>query len=367
MTRPSSCEHVVVYRDPAYFAGWPFNGGFWQFEDGELVVGFIRGKCDYQSHQCVWHNKIDNEAGEHVFLRSTDGGRTWPLASMTTAYTRPAFDQQVNAHKPAAQKTTPLNPRHEDYCLIAGFGIPEKTQAHKAFTLISQDRGRTWGHLALLPYGKNSAPLFTFVAARPTYIVRPDGMLLLFGMVDCTGFETNQTRPFVFASTDGGLSWLPLAEVTMEPAFPMGIMGFPLQCEDGTILLAVRRQYTMGGAFTQIYASTDGAHSWQLRSRVNDFGAPADLNFLPDGSIVCTYGYRVEPFGIRARISRDQGRTWGAEIILRDDGGSNDLGYPRTIVRADGSLVTTYYFNMLDDPVQYFGGVRHIAATLWRP
>jgi hypothetical protein len=78
------------------------------------------------------------------------------------------------------------------------------------------------------------------------------------------------------------------------------------------------------------------------------------------------YGYRRPPFGIRARVSADRGATWGEEIVLRDDGGSGDLGYPRTHLRDDGALVTAYYFNLAGDPIQQNGGVRHIAATIWR-
>ena len=73
-----------------------------------------------------------------------------------------------------------------------------------------------------------------------------------------------------------------------------------------------------------------------------------------------TYGYRAQPFGIRARLSWDEGQTWDQEVILRDDGGSHDLGYPRTIQRPDGTLVTVYYFN------DRLAGEGYIAATLWR-
>ena len=45
-------------------------------------------------------------------------------------------------------------------------------------------------------------------------------------------------------------------------------------------------------------------------------------------------------------------------VYLADDGS-------RTLLRPDGKLVTVYYFNSQDDPTQYYGGVRHIAATIW--
>ena len=66
-----------------------------------------------------------------------------------------------------------------------------------------------------------------------------------------------------------------------------------------------------------------------------------------------------DPLGIRARISNDQGLTWGPEIMLRADGGTWDLGYTRTVQRADGKIVTVYYFNDKPDTERY------IAATIW--
>ncbi len=64
---------------------------------------------------------------------------------------------------------------------------------------------------------------------------------------------------------------------------------------------------------------------------------------------------------MRARLSKDNGRTWGEEIVLRDDGGCWDLGYPRTVQRKDGKIVTIYYFNDDRDKERY------IAATIWDP
>jgi hypothetical protein len=52
---------------------------------------------------------------------------------------------------------------------------------------------------------------------------------------------------------------------------------------------------------------------------------------MADGRVVCVYGYRQMPSGIRFRVSEDGGSSWGRETILRDDGGSWDVGYPRVI------------------------------------
>ena len=55
------------------------------------------------------------------------------------------------------------------------------------------------------------------------------------------------------------------------------------------------------------------------------------------------YGYRGQPPGQRAIISRDDGGTWQAPIVLRDDGPDADLGYPSSVELPDGTLLTVYY------------------------
>jgi hypothetical protein len=63
-----------------------------------------------------------------------------------------------------------------------------------------------------------------------------------------------------------------------------------------------------------------------------------------------------------ARLSRDEGESWGEPIVLRDDGGGRDLGYPRSVQRPDGRVVTIYYF--WDEKT---GPERYVAATIWNP
>jgi hypothetical protein len=54
-------------------------------------------------------------------------------------------------------------------------------------------------------------------------------------------------------------------------------------------------------------------------------GNPPSLLKLRDGRLALIYGYRRPPFGIRARISKDLGKTWSDEFVLRTDGGATDL------------------------------------------
>jgi hypothetical protein len=90
-------------------------------------------------------------------------------------------------------------------------------------------------------------------------------------------------------------------------------------------------------------------------------GNPPSLLKLKDGRLALISGYRSAPYGMRARLSGDNGMSWSEEIVLRNDGGCWDLGYPRSVQRPDGKIVTVYYYN--DHPDRE----RYVASTIWDP
>ncbi len=139
------------------------------------------------------------------------------------------------------------------------------------------------------------------------------------------------------------------------------IMPSTVRLSAKTLLTALRHPQ-----WIELYRSDDDAATWRFVGKpVGDTGAhngnPPCLVKLRDGRLVITYGYRSAPYGIRARISKDEGKTWGDEIMLRADGGTWDLGYTRTVQRPDGKMVTVYYFNEAEDRERY------ISATIWNP
>jgi hypothetical protein len=113
-----------------------------------------------------------------------------------------------------------------------------------------------------------------------------------------------------------------------------------------------------------MYRSDDNGATWRYWSKpAPDTGIhngnPPSLVKLRDGRLAITYGYRSAPYGIRARLSTDEGATWSDEIVLRSGGGAWDLGYTRSLQRPDGKIVTIYYFNDHPDSERYIG------ATIW--
>lgn len=65
---------------------------------------------------------------------------------------------------------------------------------------------------------------------------------------------------------------------------------------------------------------------------------------LSDGRVYLTYAYRAQPYGIRARLSRD-GEHWGDIVTPWDGAPTWEAGYPRSVQRSDGKIVRVYYFN----------------------
>lgn len=357
-------EHVVIYYDSGQFAGWPFNHGMWAFPGDEFLVGFSRGPCNYRTRYDLRHDVVDARGGEYVMLRSTDGGRTWPVTTLSSLGSRqdierPLFDDG-NAMNSAAYDWSA-----EDFCLTAGFGIPPKRAEDVGYIQLSSDRGQSWqGPFRMPSFG------FPWVQVKPDFLVRPDGVVLLFVTVGGVGGQRGSRFVAVYASPDQGVTWNylgPIIGTSPDSHFVNRYYASPVLLPDGRMLVALRCQIDARNAWPELFASEDGGRSWRFVSRPSDWGGPTTLNLLPDGRLLVVYGYRVHPYGMRARVSEDDGRTWGPELVLRDDGGSWDLGYPCTAALQDGRVLTTYYYNRADDPIQCDGGVRHIAGTFFRP
>lgn len=175
--------------------------------------------------------------------------------------------------------------------------------------------------------------------------------------------DGREGRVFCARTVDGGTTFSFLSWIGPEPD-GYAIMPSSVCLPSGRILTAIRCREG-ASCWIDLYASDDDGETWQVVNRpVPDTGKggnPPAMIRLRDGRLCLTYGYRDPPYGMCARLSGDDGRTWGIEIVLRDGGGSHDIGYPRTVQRADSKVVTVYYWT--DEP----DGERYIAATLWQP
>jgi sialidase-1 len=108
-----------------------------------------------------------------------------------------------------------------------------------------------------------------------------------------------------------------------------------------------------------IARSTDGGKSFSSWLKMGFQGHPLHALRLSDNRVLLAYGYRHNPYGIRARLLNAECTDYATaqEIIIRDDGGNPDVGYPWSVQLDDLHILVTYYFNKEN-------GTRHIAGTI---
>jgi hypothetical protein len=62
------------------------------------------------------------------------------------------------------------------------------------------------------------------------------------------------------------------------------------------------------------------------------------------------------------RLSSDDGNTWTSPLTVVSDAMSADCGYPSSVQRPDGKIVTVYYARSVPDHQRY-----HMGVVLWSP
>jgi len=162
-------------------------------------------------------------------------------------------------------------------------------------------------------------------------------------------------HPVVLESSDGGRSWVRAGEIA-NPGNGVRVGETGLYAASDGRLIAFMRSARSGSLFTS--ESVDAGRTWSPPRRRDIFGHPFHPLPLDDGLIFLAYGHRREPFGIRARVLREEDLSPvdGGEIVLRDDGGNQDIGYPWSVRLDDRRVLTVYYFNTADDAARRIEG-----------
>lgn len=361
--------NTIVYRQPGRYAGWPANYGIWSWEN-EVVVGFVVGFHDPAGQ---FHTRDRTRPMVVLQARSVDGGLTWSVSEMAIgspggraisadehAVPELGLKAAINAGLGPLPSRCPgeIDFTHPHFALLcARTGLGRGTQA---WFYLSSDRCHTW-------QGPYQFPSFGLagIEARTDYLIDHSGNCLLFlTAAKRTGGEGSGV--FCARTRDNGQSFERAGWVTRSRGSGFKIMPSSIRLVNGELRTAVRCQ--VGPAnFIDLFGSSDNGDTWRWISRpapyTGQHGNPPSLIRLPGttGRIALVYGFRAQPFGIRARISQDGGEHWGDEIILRDDAGCHDIGYPRSVLLPGGDILSVYYFTDKPDDERY------ISATRWTP
>lgn len=337
-------KNIIIFDKPGRFAGWPANNGIWHWGD-EIVVSFTAGYYLASEH----HHSIDeSKPSETVQSRSTDGGETWTFEGSLKIVRKPKQNEIINFE----------NPNLAVRCRGNEF-------------LISYDRAKSW-------IGPFNFPKFSYdkLTSRTDFVpVYKNTCYFFLSFEDKSVQARLEDKAFTAITRDGGKTFSKLGEMCPEDNY-RAVMPSTVMVGVDHFITTLRRRWDepMGDVkpplthnWIDAYESIDGCKSWHLLRKVAETdmgknnGNPPCLIRLNDGRLVVTYGYRAVPYGIRAKLSNDNGKSWSEEIHLRDDARSFDFGYTRTVQRSDGKIVTIYYYTTENKIEQ------HISATIWNP
>jgi hypothetical protein len=312
------------------------------------------------------------KASRASMARSRDGGRTW--STPITVFDIPD----------ALDSTDALGALRDGTLLFAAFSSKwegadphpdyESRKEYRTDTYVirSRDKGFTWDS----PIKVNTSP-YTWAAPFGRIVSLPDGTILLScygGYLPLAG-EHSPSKPenqrgtfcFLLRSRDAGKTWRGLSLIARHYN-ETTLLRLP-----GNKLLAVMRSADEDKHLATSF-SLDQGYTWTAPKQVTSRSEhPGDLLLLSDGRILLTFGVRHKPFGVQAMISRDNGESWDSRhrFVLAWDGDHGDLGYPISVQRSDGRIVTAYY--VVYGPYDPFG-IKGIAprnaytkAVIWGP
>lgn len=340
----------AVFQKPGRFGGWPANHGMWAWGN-ELVVGFEAGHFLFNDAASREHSIDYTKPAEHLLARSLDGGETWSLEKPESLKPPPGTKMAGVPCEDGKEMTDCPGGLRFD---APGFALTARMASihvGPSRFYATTDKGKTWA-------GPWRVPEFDTpgIAARTDYLI--DGPRAMTMFLTAAKSNKREGRVLCARTTDGAKTWQKVSWVCPEPeGADYAIMPSSVRLSKNSILTTIRHR-----KYIAAWRSDDNGASWKMVGQpVDDTGGgnPPALLQLPDKRLVLTYGFRMPPYSIRARVSSDEGKTWSSDIMLRDDGGAWDLGYTRTVRRPDGLLVTVYYYNTAKNSERFIG------ATIW--
>lgn len=243
--------------------------------------------------------------------------------------------------------------------------IPAEHAGGGSFIRVSEDYGVTWSETIRIPVSAPHGPA-----------VCMDGTLLYLGKehyygdkMGVPGQTTDELLISAYASTDGGYTWEKRGDCMKPEQLDWDHFHEPhvIELDDGTLFGMIRAQGNgVPHGFTMYTTkSSDGGRTWTEWECLGISGSPPHLLKHSSGALICTYGRREAPFGERAVVSWDNGRTWSEDYDVDHRAKDGDLGYPASVELDDGSILSVYYQKYYDDASGSYDGKCSILYTRW--
>lgn len=336
-------KHIVVYKDENLYCAFP---DIVKLQNGELLVGFREApRRNIADH-------LDPQS-KAVLVRSKNNGKTWGEKTVVYRDEDAVQDPSLMQLKDGTLLSNFFKWRRgktkeelEGFGQVAVSQIGELYADVGTFVVRSSDNGHTWDKSpAHFEISRHKA-----VSTSAPALECNDGTILLpvYAQPVIENSVLIKSAPsLVIKSSDKGKTWVEPTLVAVDPEGKVALEEPTLvQLKSGKIICMMRAD-SGGGDYLRQAESFDNGKNWTKFWRTPIIGHPPHLLQLSDGRILCTYGYRHPPFGIRACLSENEGMTWNLEkeIVIRDDGLNTDLGYPSSIEISPAEILAVYYFH----------------------
>lgn len=313
--------------------------------NGDIVATIFNQPCHGR-----WEGDVECWA-------SADGGRLWTYRGTPSPH-----DPTTNRMNVAAGLA-----RNGDLIVIASGWTRRPTRAAvEAGTAVdfkdsrilqpwvsrSADGGRTWSIGKAFPSAPE--PDMWEIVPFGDVLAAADGSLCVSGYTARRGDVGNgYNSTYLFRSRDDGRTW---GEASIIDAGSHNETA-PLHLGGGRWLAAARRVPPF--AAVDLFASDDDGRTWSRRCDLSlPHQHPAHLLRLADSRLLLVYGNRCrQMWGIDARVSADEGQTWSVPVRLVPLAQA-DLGYPSSVQRADGKVVSVWYASTAAEHNRYHMGVQ---------
>jgi hypothetical protein len=351
---------IVIYSDDRFYCAFP---SVVRRPDGELIVAFRRAPNRRAFGE---PNNTHTDPNSYlVLVRSRDEGKTWSK-SPELIHAHPFGGSQDPCLLQLSDKSLLCSSygwaevRGEAIGKLKGIFRNDNFAFLGGYILRSTDGGHSWSDPIIPPPSPGEAVLDLFGKPVPAYnrgamCESRDGKVY-WVTASQTQTSGKRTETHLLMSADKGKTWKYSCPVAKDEKVTFNETSL-YETPKGVLVAFMRTQDF--DDHTCIARFRDGGRSFEPWQDAGFRGHPHYALRLPDKRVLLVYGYRHQPFGIRARVldAECTNAAEAHEIVLRDDGGNGDLGYPWATLLSRHRVLVVYYFNRGD-------GVRHIAGTV---
>ena len=349
-------DSMTIFKDSRYYAAFTCAE---RARNGDILVAFRMAPRE----ATINHFHSQSKA---VFVRSTDEGRTWSAPEMLfpnydLAQQDPHITCLPDGRLLAMAFTWQCHPKYERHTLVDAYmELPEvKDVIMRCAGVIaaqSCDDGHTWSFLGKIALNNADRSYWACAAMHSKVVALDSGALLCpFRVESASGYYT-----YIVRSDDGGQSWRYVSEVVRDKSpnhHNFYDEAFLQRLPSGRLVIELR-SYTEGGLMDYAFSDDEG-ETWTKPTTSAVWGFPQSSQMLSDGRLLLTYGYRREPWGVRARIVKpdfsdvDSAEEIEVYSVSKDRAARvespNDLGYPSAVELSGGRALITYYCYDLND------------------